>query len=186
MALACRLVPPQGHMDATVFVGGIYDWGQGVAVDYPRAMAAYKVGGEGGHAVSQYMVGMMYYVGRGVDVDYAQALLWIEKAAAQDQPQAVGQLGGMYFEGKGVTPSFRRAREHLERATELGNSIAVESMQTLTETIQMVTSRRSNHSALSSPLVRDLALPYLASLSLHTCRASWTSGWRSTARAGRT
>ena len=149
-------------------------------------MAAYKVGAEGGNAHCQWEVGCMYYYGRGVDVDYAQALPWIEKAAAQDYPKAECQLGTMYYEGNGVTPSFRRSREYFERAIKTGHPTVVKSMQHLTESIQAVTSRRSNHSALSSPLVRDLALPYLASLSLHTCRASWTSGWRSTARAGRT
>ena len=57
-----------------------------MAVDYPRAMAAYRVGAEGGHDGCQYQVGMMYYNGLGVDVDYAQALPWLEKAAAQDKP----------------------------------------------------------------------------------------------------
>ena len=123
-------------------------------------MAAYKVGAEGGDAVCQHQVGVMYYGGEGVDVDYTQALPWIEKAAAQDQPQAVSQLGTMYFEGQGVTPSYRRAREYYERAIELGNPVAVESMQALTQSIQNVTSRRSNHSALLSPLVRELTLQH--------------------------
>ena len=150
-------------------------------------MAAYKVAAKGGHPLWQWQVGFMYCEGRGVHVDYKQARPWIEKAAAQDYPEAVGQLGVLYYEGLGVTPSWRRAREYAKRAIELGNSSqAVENMQDITQAIQMVTSRQSNHSALSSPLVRHLTLPYLASLSLHTCRASWTSGWRSTARAGRT
>ena len=169
-----------------MFVGNIYDWGQGVEVDYPRAMAAYKVAAEGGDARCQWQVGHMYYDGLGVDVDYAQALPWLEKAAAQDQPQAVTQLGVMYYYGEGVTPSFRRSREYSERAIELGNSIAVKVMQNLTETIEHVTSQRSNHSALSSPLVRDLTLPHTQTLYPHTHRPLWTSGWRSTARAGRT
>ena len=135
----------QGHINAANFVGGIYNWGQGVAVDYPRAMAAYKVGAEGGGAGCQHHVGYMYCYSLGVDVDYKQALPWIEQAAAQDQPDAVGQLGGMYREGKGVTPSWRRARGYYERAIELGSSKAVENMQTLTQSIQNVTSQRSNH-----------------------------------------
>ena len=76
-----------------------------MAIDYSRAMAAYKIGAEGGHAGCQYQVGFMYYDGDGVDVDYAQALPWIGKAAAQDDPSAVGQLGTMYGKGQGVTPS---------------------------------------------------------------------------------
>ena len=131
--------PPQGHILAAGMVGDIYNWGKGVAVDYSRALIAYKVGAEGGIAGCQVQVGMMYVYGQGVAVDYKQARPWLEKAAAQDDPDAVGQLGVMYHEGKGVvTPSFRRARELYQRAIELGNSKAVENMQTLTNNIQNV------------------------------------------------
>ena len=111
-----------------------------MAVDYPRAMAAYKIAAEAGDALSQYQVGLIYfYGGQGVAVDYEQARPWLEKAAAQDHPDAVGQLGALYFEGgKGVTPSWRRARELYQRAIELGDSMAVEAMQALTECIQKV------------------------------------------------
>ena len=179
MSLASR----QGHTMAAGQVGMIYHAGHGVAVDYPRAMAAYK----GGNAPCQWMVGSMYYYGQGVDVDYKQARAWLEKAAAQDDPNAVGQLGTMYGMGKGVTPSWRRAREHYERAIELGSSKAVENMQTLTRNIQEVTSRRSIHTAPSS-ITR--ARPHAsirppASLT-RSSPPSWTSGWSSTARAART
>ena len=128
----------QGHLGAAGYIGSIYDWGQGAAIDYPRAMAAYKVGAEGGHAGCQFQVGFMYIKGRGVAVDYKQAVPWFEKAAAQDKPNAVGQLATMYHEGKGVTPSFRRARELNHRAIELGDSQSVKSMQNLTTNIQNV------------------------------------------------
>ena len=49
----------QGHIRAAGFIGAIYNWGQGVAIDYKRAMAAYKIGAEGGHAVCQYQLGFM-------------------------------------------------------------------------------------------------------------------------------
>ena len=114
-----------------------------MAVDYPRAMAAYKVGGEGGDAMCQYQVGGMYHFGRGVDVDYEQALPWIQKAAAQDHPAAVSFFGTKYGNGRGVAPSWRRAREHYERAIELGNPQAVKNMQTLTGGIQAVMSERA-------------------------------------------
>ena len=153
----------QGHIEAANCVGTIYFWGQGVAVDYPRAMAAYKVGGEGGDAMCQYQVGTMYYDGLGVDVDYEQALPWIQKAAAQDQPSAVCSLGAMYDNGEVVAPSWRRAREHFQRAIELGDSNAVINMQTLTGSIQAVTSERSHHSAASRtppPPTRFQPIPF--------------------------
>ena len=111
-----------------------------MAIDYPRAMAAYKIAAEAGDAVSQHQVGIMYCRGEGVAVDYKQARAWLDKAAAQDDPYAVGNLGVMYFEGQGVTPSWRRAREHYERAIELGDSAAVKDMQTRIESIANVTS----------------------------------------------
>ena len=92
-----------------------------------------------------------------MDVDYKQARPWIEKAAAQDYPDAVGAVGYMYSNGEGVTPSWRRAREYMERAIELGDSLAVSTMQALTGAIQEVTSQRSNHFTPPSVL-RDLAL----------------------------
>ena len=109
-----------------------------MTIDYLRAMAAFKVGAEAGDAWCQYQLGMMHYYGDGVAVDFEQARPWLEKAAAQDEPRAVGQLGVMYSEGKGVTPSWRRARELYKRAIEMGDSQAVEAMQTLTEDIQEV------------------------------------------------
>ena len=134
-------LPLQGHIFAARAIGDVYNWGRGVAIDYPRAMAAYKIAAEAGEALSQYQVGIIYFDGgHGVAVDYKEARPWFEKAAAQDDPTAVGQLGTMYFEGNGVAPSWRRARELYERAIELDDSDSVENMQTLTQSIAAVTS----------------------------------------------
>ena len=56
-----------------------------MAVDYPRALAAYKMGAEGGNAHSQYQLGyMLSEENYGVDpLDYKQALVWYEGAAAR-------------------------------------------------------------------------------------------------------
>ena len=137
----CAPLSLQGHILGAVAIGDVYYWGKGVAIDHPRAMAAYKIAAEAGQALSQYQVGFMYCEGFGVAVDYKQALLWIEKAAAQDHPDAVGLLGVMYSDGKGVTPSWRRAREYYQRAIALGNSPAVKNMQNLTRAIAAVTCR---------------------------------------------
>ena len=134
----------QGHILASFAIGDCYNWGKGVAIDYPRAMAAYKVGAEAGDAVSQYQLGWMYYKGRGgVDVDFKQARAWLEKAAAQDDAEAVDQLGTMIAMGMGmgVSRSWRRARELYQRAIELGSTGAVKSMQILNQDIQQVRQR---------------------------------------------
>ena len=81
-----RTLPVQGHILAAQAIGDVYYWGKGVATDYPRAMAAYKIAAEAGDAMSQHQVGFMYYTARGVAVDYKLARAWFEKAAAQDDP----------------------------------------------------------------------------------------------------
>ena len=145
-------LPLQGHILAAAAIGDVYFWGKGVAIDYERAMAAYKIAAEAGHAVSQHQLGFMYYTGLGVAVNFEQARPWIEKAAAQDYPDAVGMLGVMYFMGEGVTPSWRRAREHFERAIELGDSqAAVQDMKTLTRNIANVRVAKSH---LTPPQLR--------------------------------
>ena len=153
-----------------------------MAIDYPRAMAAYKIAAEAGDAGSQHQLGSMYYDGDGVAVDYKQARPWFEKAAAQDDPDAVSSLGTMYFEGKGVAPSYRRAREHYQRAIELGHSKSVQNMQDLTESIANVTT--SNGKPPHTSPTPFVSIPTFSPLlSSRSAPLSWTSGWRSTARA---
>ena len=158
-----------------------------MSVDYSRALVAYKVGAEGGHAGCQWQAGFMYCNGRGVAVDYQQARAWIEKAAAQDLPNAVCALGVMYEQGKGVTPSFRRARELYQRAIELGDSPSVKNMQTLTQSIQNVSRARPPASFIISHTASRHSYSLPPSLPrTHRSPPSWTSGWRSTARAAPT
>ena len=146
--LLVRTAPStQGHIEAAEEIGYIYYWGQGVAVDYERAIVAYKIGAEGGDAYCQHQLGGMFKRGLGIDSpDYEQALVWLEKAADQDEPHAIHQLGVMAALGQAQQPSWRRARELLQRAIDLGNQRAVQSMETLTEDIQKVRSHAGDHS----------------------------------------
>ena len=135
-------------------IGGIYYWGQGAAIDYPRAMTAYKIAAEAGDALGQYQVAHMYCDGLGVDMDFKLALAWLKKAVAQDHPEAIDLLGDLHFIGRGVPPSYRRARQHYESAIELGCSEAVLSMQRFTRNVAEVTSRRTSLFNISTAFVR--------------------------------
>ena len=173
----------QGHIRAAVLVGNTYFQGHGATIDRPRAVAAYKVAAEAGIAPVQCLLGSMYCGDTlGIERDYTQALGWYRKAAAQDDPSGMGYLGRMYFDGMGVSPSFRHAREYFERAIKLGNPVAVGHMQTLTEAIQEVTCREATSFRTTSRVRADP----LFSFRTHSTPPSWTSGWRSAARAVRT
>ena len=83
-SLVCTAPSTQGHLDAAELIGSIYCFGHGVAVDDRRALAAYKIGAEGGNVLCQYNLGKLNCEGRGIDSpDYEQALVWLEKAAAK-------------------------------------------------------------------------------------------------------
>ena len=73
----------------------MYFWGEGVAVDYPRAMASFKVAAEAGDAMGMWQVGAMYRDGLGVAKDSEQAFPWVEKAAAKGAPAAILGLASM-------------------------------------------------------------------------------------------
>ena len=173
-SLVCTAPSTQGHIEAAATIGCIYYWGQGVAVDYVRALAAYKIGAEGGNAYCQHQLGCMLQYGQGVDSpDYEQALMWLEKAAAQGLPPAYNQLGTMAHEALGQERSFRRAREHYQRAIDLGSEMAAKNMQNLTDDIQKVTRSHANDCTLAWPPPPPPPPP--------SSPPSWTSGSRSTA-----
>ena len=176
-------MPPstQGHVNAAVQIGGIYDYGQGVAVDYERAMAAYKIGAEGGNAICQCQLGSMLHRGDGIDSpDQKQALAWLERAAAQDLPQAVHALGVMALRGHGRPLSWRDARQYYQRAIELGHcqlaaqdlKLAAQDLKFLNGGLQQVHLPHAGEYAEHRPLLF---------LTRPSSPPSWTSGLRSTA-----
>ena len=142
-SLVCTAPSTQGHLEAARLTGTIYLYGQGVSIDYQRALAAYKLGAKGGNASCQYLVGVMLEDGDGCDVDYQQALVWYEKAAAKDYANAFYSLGRMAQAGRAQQPSYRRAREHSQRAICLGSKQGIQLMKLLDDQVQKVASSRA-------------------------------------------
>ena len=147
-SLVCTAPSTQGHIEAAATIGCIYYWGQGVAVDYARALAAYKIGAEAGDAGCQCSLGfMLSHEGYGVDQkDYKQAVVWYEKAAAQESAEALNSLAEMVCLGRGQDqsqPSWRRAIDLLQRASGLGCQDASINLQCLKNgAVQKVTLAR--------------------------------------------
>ena len=134
-----------------MLIGCIYYWGQGAAVDYPRAFAAYKVGANGGNAHAQVQLGTMLSWGDcdGVEVDVEEGAAWLERARAQDNTAACVMLGRLRMASAGKTSSWRRARECFQQGIELGSAEAVMDMEELRGCIQKVPrSHAGNYSGL--------------------------------------
>jgi uncharacterized protein len=83
-ALRENLLPAQqGDPQAQVFVGYLYETGQGVQQNYPRAAQWYWKAAEQGNPTAQYQLGNMYHQGKGVSQNYSRAYMWLDLAAAR-------------------------------------------------------------------------------------------------------
>ena len=92
----------QGDADAQLYLGFIYEKGEGVPQDYKAAMKWYSLAAEQGDADAQGSLGSMYGMGKGVPQDYRAAVKWTRLAAEQGHPAAQYNLALDYGKGDGV------------------------------------------------------------------------------------
>jgi uncharacterized protein len=85
-----NLLPAQqGDAKAQVFVGYLYETGQGVTQNYTKAAEWYQRAAVQGNAGAQAQLGNMYYHGRGVSQNYVQSYMWLDLSARQGNKQAL-------------------------------------------------------------------------------------------------
>jgi TPR repeat protein len=61
----------------------MYQFGQGVPVNYKQSIYWFMMAAEQGHTSSQHSLGVIYAEGRGVPRDLLQAYVWSSLAASQ-------------------------------------------------------------------------------------------------------
>jgi hypothetical protein len=66
----------KGSADAAYNLAVIHQYGDGVALDYAKAMQWYRVAADKGDKVSQFQIGLMYQTGQGVAADKEEAHRW--------------------------------------------------------------------------------------------------------------
>ena len=92
----------QGHPDALLALGRMYETGDGVRRSYRAAADRYVLAARiGGKAEAQFALGELYFHGRGVAHDYTDAFGWYRKAALQGHAAAQFLIGVMHAEGWG-------------------------------------------------------------------------------------
>jgi len=92
-------VAESGNREAQAFVGAMYGSGQGVQLDYERALYWQRKAAEQGHIKAQYNIAVLYSRGLGTKQDLAEAAAWFERAAAQGLPEARMHLGLFHENG---------------------------------------------------------------------------------------
>ena len=85
----------QGSAYAQVFVGMLYQNGQGVGQDPAQALSWYLKAALQGNATAQYDLGWLYEHGSGVAQDLGAAAAWYRKAADQGSEDAKKALSGL-------------------------------------------------------------------------------------------
>jgi len=109
-----------GHSNAQIYMGAIYDRGQGVERDIKQAIYWFEQSAEQGGVKLQYDLGVRYLNGKDVERDYSKAIYWWQKAADAGSPQAQYNLALMYVQGKGVAVDHDKAIELFRFAADRG------------------------------------------------------------------
>lgn len=127
---AIRLLQPLAEQDeprAQFYLGGMYDYGYGVAEDdenadfwYRRAATIFWTLAEQGDPDAQYHLGSMYDQGFGVVEDVGQAVARYQRAAEQGHFHARHALAAAYAYGRGV-PRDPEQAAHWVRTAEADN-----------------------------------------------------------------
>ncbi len=87
----------------------MYDTGDGVPHDFPKALMWFRRAAEGGYDVAEAKLGLMYLVGWAVERDPEEAARWYRKAADQGNTIAQARLAQLYADGVGLRRSLVEA-----------------------------------------------------------------------------
>lgn len=116
-------------------VGLRYRHGQGVSVDYAKAMYWYQKAYKAGNASAAGNIGMLYQNGLGVKQDFPAAMTWHQTAwkmshrddnsdAKSAAGSAASNIGFLYDNGRGVKQDLGKAYEWYQKGMDRGNSSA--------------------------------------------------------------
>jgi len=82
-------IAEQGHLQAQVYLGAMYNNGQGVAKDHTEAAKWYRKAAMVGWLIAQNLLGTMYAIGHGVPQDYVLAYKWFSLGAKHSQGREI-------------------------------------------------------------------------------------------------
>jgi TPR repeat protein len=111
-------------------IGECYDYGQGVQLDYAKAVEWYRLaalpreGENTGNADAQLGLGYCYLNGNGVDESETEAFKWFLLSAKQGNADAQSNIGWFFRDGKGIEQDYEEAAKWYQKAAEQENSVA--------------------------------------------------------------
>lgn len=118
----------KGDAVAQTAVGALYQYGNGVPIDYAQAAEWYRKAAQQGLPLAQYNLAVSYALGEGVPQNYAEALRWYRMAAEQGHAEAKLAIGRLYANGQGAEKDYREAAKWYRQAAEAGVAAAQASL----------------------------------------------------------
>ena len=153
-----RTAAAASDADAALFLGVVYDVGQGAPQDPAQAAAWYARAASLGSVPAMFNLGVLYDIGRGVGRDPAQAAQWYERAAQQGYARAEYNLALMYQDGPGIAQDRKRAQYWFWRAAGHGITAAQSHLAGYASPPRSALPRRTDSPGLESFQQAQLAL----------------------------
>ena len=97
-----QAVAKTGDAAAQAALGGLFIHGEGVTIDYGRALHWTRMAADQGEVTGQFNMGSIYAGGLGVERDYGEAAHWFQLAAEQNDAISRYNLAILYSRGLGV------------------------------------------------------------------------------------
>ena len=114
---------------AQYLLGMLYERGDGVEADLPKAAELYREGAEKQVRSSMTRYGLALLNGRGVEADPVMAESWLRRAALLGDAEAAATVGQIYARGdRDLPPNMTEAAVWLRRAAEAGHTGAARAM----------------------------------------------------------
>ncbi len=115
----------QGHANAQINLGFMYDYGKGVARDFERAAKWYRAAAHQNSAVGQYNLAILIEEGKTAPVEGRTARYWLQQAAAQGYEDARRELDNSRESGaiqevsveKQTGTNFRETKAYADRSS---------------------------------------------------------------------
>lgn len=127
----------QNHIFAINNLAMCYQMGEGVEVDYAKALKLLEKAASLGDMMAYYNIGQAYVFGMGVTKDILKGLSLIQKAAESDVDGCghaqyfLGQISEGGVDEEGIIPDLDRAIYWYKKAAEHGDREAIKALQRL-------------------------------------------------------
>jgi hypothetical protein len=121
-----------GDTQAMLWLGFLYQEGQGTVQDYNEAMNRFRMAADLGDAQAAFYVGNMYANGYGVTKNAIEAVRWFRQSAEHGDVFGEFALGQAHEHRDGAPRDLRAARRWYQAAADQGSTDAQAALQHLT------------------------------------------------------